>query len=122
MRPNVASTIGRTRVASTAPTTTSTMSFGTRVLPVELLQPGRVSFWMNSRSPRSGPPVRMRRVAHLIQAPDQKLLRVVLDEVHLLEDHLFLVVDLRGRKARVVAMSASSSTPARRCSTGTTKS
>ena len=30
MRPNVASTIGRTRAGSTAPTTTSTMFLGTK--------------------------------------------------------------------------------------------
>lgn len=68
------------------------------------------------------PSVRMRRVADRVEAPEQKLLGVVLDEIHLLEDRLLLVLDLVRRKARVGREIREQLHTSRRCSTGTTKS
>src|SRR5205814_10392062 len=46
------------------------------------------------------PAVRVRRVRELVEAAAEKLLRVVLDEAHLLEDHLLLALELLRGKAR----------------------
>ena len=71
------------------------------MLLIELCQPRARQLLNELPLAEERTPVRMRGVADLVEAPQQELLGVILDEIHLLEDDLLLVVDLVGREARV---------------------